>query len=66
MVHVIGETSNLLLHKAELTILSLPSQNVEKYSTITVLTKKNLKPASILLRKIRRILKVFDTVVDYL
>lgn len=40
MVHVIGERSNLLLHKAEITILSLPSLNVEKYSTVTVLTKK--------------------------
>lgn len=39
MVHVIGERSNLLLHKAELTILSLPPLNTEKYSTVTVLTK---------------------------
>lgn len=43
MVHVIGERSNLLLHKAELTILSLPSLNTEKYSTVTVPTKKKKK-----------------------
>lgn len=41
MVLVTGERSNLLLHKAELTILSLPSLNVEKYSTVTVLMKRN-------------------------
>lgn len=40
MVHVIGERSNLLLHKAELTILSLPSLNTEKHNTVTVPNKK--------------------------
>lgn len=40
MVHVIGERRNLLLHKAEITILLLPSLKTEKYSTDTVLTKK--------------------------
>lgn len=40
MVHVIGERSNLLLHKAELTILSLPSLNAEKYGTVTVCSDK--------------------------
>lgn len=40
MVHATGERSNLLLHKAELTILSLPSLHAEKYSTVTVCSDK--------------------------
>lgn len=48
MVHVTGERSNLLLHKAKLTILSFPSLHAEKYSTVTVCSdKEKQKPAFI-------------------
>lgn len=40
MVHVIDESSNLLLNKAELTILLLPSLKAEKHGTVTVCSNK--------------------------